>query len=347
MPELPLMMSSLLRADLITAVRNRRSLIAPILMALILLLVTRSSTAGQHLGGHAAIVGLVTTFALMGTSILGYALIVGRDRETGVLSRLRVTPAPGWAIIASRMAAQGIAGLVLALVIVVMGGRIDGLSLSLAQYGMVLVFSVLGIAVFLSIGQALVGLIRSADTVNAAGRGVYVVLSLLALIGQQGALGGAWASIAPWTPLGAIMTLDARVLDLAAWSMRDTESLLACAGYIVVFAALGIRWFRWLPAAAGRGCRGCRGCRVGLGGLVGPRRGFRCRTVPAQQDEAGDRDTEQQDGADGRGHVHAVDEACPRVAKERRGDPRGQAVSGGYRARGGIPAGRRGRGRYD
>jgi ABC-2 type transport system permease protein len=43
------------------------------------------------------------------------------------------------------------------------------------------------------------------------------------------------------------MTLYARVLDLAMamWSARDTESLLACAGYIVIFSALGIRWFRW------------------------------------------------------------------------------------------------------
>ena len=101
----------------------------------------------------------------------------------------------------------------------------------------------LKLAVFLSIGQALVGLIRSA--VNAAGRAVFVVLALLGLAGQSGELGGVWAAIAPWTPLGAIMTLYARVLDLAAWSTRDTESLLACAGYIVIFAALGIHWFRW------------------------------------------------------------------------------------------------------
>jgi ABC-2 type transport system permease protein len=245
MPDLTLMMSSLLRADLTAAVRNRRSLLAPILMALILLFATRSVKGGQHYGGHGALVALVTTFALMGTCILGYALVMGRDRESGVLRRLRVTPAPGWAIIASRMTAQALAGLVLALVLVIVGGRVDHLSLSVAQYGMVLVFSLLGIAMFLSIGQALVGLIASADTVNAACRGVYVVLALLGLIGQQGILGGAWGSIAPWTPLGAIMTLDARVLDLAAWSTRDAESLLACLAYVVVFAALGIRCFRW------------------------------------------------------------------------------------------------------
>jgi ABC-2 type transport system permease protein len=73
----------------------------------------------------------------------------------------------------------------------------------------------------------------------------FLVLVAFSLIGQIGVLGGGWAAIAPWTPLGAIMTLYARVLDLAAWSARDTESLLACAGYIAIFSALGIRWFRW------------------------------------------------------------------------------------------------------
>lgn len=108
-----------------------------------------------------------------------------------------------------------------------------------------LAFSLLGIAVFLSIGQALVGLIRSAAAVNAAGRAVFVVLTILGLLGEAGAPGGAWATMAPWTPLGTIMTLYTRVLDPAAWSASDTESALACAAYIVILAAAGIRWFRW------------------------------------------------------------------------------------------------------
>jgi ABC-2 type transport system permease protein len=244
MPDMPLVMSSLLRADLTAALKNRRSLIPPVLMALILLQTARSQQGAEHFGGRAAVAGMATTYALMTTAILGYALIMGRDREAGVLRRLRVTPAPGWAIIASRMMAQAIAALALAIVIITIGAKVESLRLSVAQYGLVLAFSLLGIAVFLSIGQALVGLIRSADAVNAAGRAVFVALAFLGLVGPTG-LGGAWAAIAPWTPLGAIMTLYARVLDLAAWNIRDTESLLASAGYIVVCAALGIRWFRW------------------------------------------------------------------------------------------------------
>ena len=80
--------------------------------------------------------------------------------------------------------------------------------------------------------------------VRPATRALFAVLAILGLAGQPGEPGGVWAAIAPRTPPGAIMTLYARVLDLAAWSACDTESLLACAGYVVIFAAPGIGWFR-------------------------------------------------------------------------------------------------------
>jgi ABC-2 type transport system permease protein len=41
------------------------------------------------------------------------------------------------------------------------------------------------------------------------------------------------------------MTLFAAVLKLSAWDAHDSLILLACAGYVVVFAAIGIRWFQW------------------------------------------------------------------------------------------------------
>ena len=41
------------------------------------------------------------------------------------------------------------------------------------------------------------------------------------------------------------MTLFAAVLNLSAWDTTDSLALLACGGYVVVFAAIGIRWFQW------------------------------------------------------------------------------------------------------
>ncbi len=98
---------------------------------------------------------------------------------------------------------------------------------------------------FLSLGQALVGLVKSADTVNAAGRLLFIALILLASLGQSGALGSAWESISTWTPVGIVMTPFAGVLNLSAWNHTDTLSLAVGVIYIIVFAGIGIRWFQW------------------------------------------------------------------------------------------------------
>ena len=41
------------------------------------------------------------------------------------------------------------------------------------------------------------------------------------------------------------MTLFAGVLNLNSWTSSDLLSVVACLGYIVVCAAIGIRWFQW------------------------------------------------------------------------------------------------------
>ncbi len=140
---------------------------------------------------------------------------------------------------------QVVANLVMALVVVIVGAQLKNLSLSVSQYTLVLCISVLGGAVFLTIGQALVGLVKSADTVNAGGRILLIVLILLGLFGQSGTLGGVWESVSQWSPVGTVMTLFAGVLKLASWDSRDWLSLVACAGYIAACGAVGIRFFKW------------------------------------------------------------------------------------------------------
>lgn len=244
-PPLGLVLTSLFRADLLVLLKNRRAVIFSILLPVIVLLTTKSGPATKNLGGPVFAIGLAIGYGLASTSIMGYSVTIARDREKGVFQRLRVTPAPTWTIMASRLAMQSIANLIIALLVVVIGTRLHHLSPSPGQYALVLLVSILAGAVYLSIGQALVGLVKSADTVNAAARLLYIALVVLGTIGLTGTLGSAWQSITRWTPVGTIMTLFAGVLNLSAWGARDTESLAACVAYIVVFAGIGIRWFQW------------------------------------------------------------------------------------------------------
>lgn len=244
-PRLELILVSLGRADFVALLKNPRRLLLSLLLPIILLIVTNSSKGTEHLGGAFFVIGLSIAYGLVSTSIFGYALSVARDRENGVFQRLRVTPAPTWTIMTTRLATQVLANLVMALIVVIIGAQIHHLSLSASDYGLVLAISVLGGAAFLAIGQALVGLVKSADTVNAAGRILLIVLYLLGLFGQSGVFGGFWESVSRWSPVGVVMTLFAGVLDLSSWDSRDWLCLVACAGYIVVCTAIGIRWFQW------------------------------------------------------------------------------------------------------
>jgi ABC-2 type transport system permease protein len=231
-PPLQLVMSSLLRADFAVLLKSRRALLISIFLPIFIVISTNSSKTTKSFGGSPFIIGLAIAYGLVANSILGYALTVARDREQAVFQRLRVRPAPTWTIMTSRLAMQVLANLVITVIVLIVGSRIHHIS-------------ILGGAVFLSIGQALVGLLKSADSVNAAGRVLALGLILLSSLGQSGTLGSAWESISRWSPVGVVMTLFAAVLNLSVWDTHDSLALLACGGYIVVFAAIGIRWFQW------------------------------------------------------------------------------------------------------
>jgi ABC-2 type transport system permease protein len=242
-PRNRLILKSLLRADFTVLLKNRRSLIISILLPYIILVSTNSAASTAHLGGPLFVIGLAITYGVASTSIMGYPLAVARDREKGVFQRLRVTPAPTWAIMMSRLSAQVVANLIIALVVVILGARIHHLSFSAGQYGLVLLVSILGGIMFLCIGQSVVALVKSSDTVNATARLLYIGLVFLGLFNGSGSR--TWELVTRWNPVRTLMSLFAGVLKLSAWNLHDTESLLAVLGYVVVFAFIGIRWFQW------------------------------------------------------------------------------------------------------
>jgi ABC-2 type transport system permease protein len=191
------------------------------------------------------VIALALTIGLITSCILGYSLSLAHDREVGVLQRLRVTPAATWMIMTSRLCVQVVTNLIASIIVVIVGVILHGLTPTVGQYALVLVIVIVGAAMFLAIGQALVALVPSTSAINAIGRILFVVLLLLGIFGGTGILGDVMKSIAGWSPVGALMALFSDALNQSAWSAQDTYSLLACAGYIIVFAFIGIRWFRW------------------------------------------------------------------------------------------------------
>ena len=238
-------MAALLRADAIVLLRNTVATVAGIFLPVMLIIASTFGKAQARLGGTEVIIGLALTLGLVTSCILGYSLAIAHDRDAGVLQRLRVTPAPTWMIMTSRLLIQVVASLASSVIVITLAVILHGLTLNAGQYALVLAVAILGAAMFLALGQALVGLVKSTSAVNAIGRLLFVVLVLLGILGATGILGDTMQSISAFSPVGALMSLFTDVLTSAAWAGQDLVSLLACAGYIIVFAFIGIRFFRW------------------------------------------------------------------------------------------------------
>ncbi|HEX4399981.1 MAG TPA: ABC transporter permease [Galbitalea sp.] len=246
-PKIGLIFRSLLRADSTVLVRSSRTLLLNVLVPILYLVITN-----LHLGKggitHLSVefsISLALTVGLVSSSLIGYSITIAHDRDAGVFQRLRVTPAPTWAIMTSRLLVQIIVDLIMTVVVLLVGSIIHNTVFSAGGYLLVVCVSILGGAMFLAIGQAIVGLITSAAAVNAVGRILFIVFLLLGLLGASGILGSTVQNISDWTPVGALINLYTGVLNLAHWDWTNTSGLIATVGYTLVGAFIGIRWFRW------------------------------------------------------------------------------------------------------
>ena len=222
------------------------SLVLTFALPLILLAATGLGKNSAALGGPQFRISLALTVGLVSIGTVGYSVSIARDRDTGVFQRLRVTPAPTWTIMVSRWSVQLGAVLIMAIVVLVVAALVVGVTLPPQDYVFTVLVALLGSAVFLSIGQAIVGLIASADTLNAAGRLLYVPLIGLSIFGNTDRLGTTVEMVSRWSPGGCLETLLSAAMGATAWSGQVWGALVASFGYAVAFAVIGIRWFRWV-----------------------------------------------------------------------------------------------------
>jgi ABC-2 type transport system permease protein len=133
----------------------------------------------------------------------------------------------------------------MAIVVLAAANVFEHVALDLVEYVLTLAAVLVGALVFLSIGQAIVGLVPSADTLNAIGRFVLIPIIGLSLFGHTDLLGTTFEYISRWSPGGAFSSLLAGAMNPSAWSGETWGALLVCLGYSAVFAGVGIHWFRW------------------------------------------------------------------------------------------------------
>jgi len=237
--------SNLIRADFTTQWRNRRSVLMSLLVPLIILISWKGII--DKVGGPFAL-SMSLTIGLTSIGIMGYAISVARDRDKGVFQRLRVTPLPTYFIMLSRLCVQLVMILLLTACVFIVGYKYDHITLSATGYALTFLTALLGGALYLGLGQMIVGLVKNAETVNSTSRLVYIALIMLGIFGELGMFGKQLQTMVVWSPFGTVKTILSAGMDLPSWNNDASLALLVTLGYAFLFSFLGIKWFRWNSA---------------------------------------------------------------------------------------------------
>jgi ABC-2 type transport system permease protein len=216
-------------------------LILPVVYVVVLSTGKRAVALGGPKFGVAS--SLVAGMGLL--AVAGYSLTLARHRELGVFQRLRVAPIPTWQIMVSRLIVQVAAMLVMAVIVLVVAAVGFSVHLSVGAWFLTLVVVVIGGAEFLGIGQAIVGLIRSSETVRAVAPVVFIPLFVLSIFVHLAKFGSALEIVSRWSPGGAVATTLVGAMQPSTWTLETWGTLAATIGYFAVFAGIGIRWFKW------------------------------------------------------------------------------------------------------
>lgn len=233
---------ALLRADFTTLLRNRRSVIMLLLLPIIIIIGWKGLVA--KVGGP-FVLSSALTLGLISIGLMGYSNAIARDRDKGVFQRLRVSPVPTWSIMGSRLIVQLSQIVVLTIIVFIVGYQNDKIELSISGYILTLVTAFFSGAVFLSLGQMIVGFVKNAETVNATSRLVYIAFIMLGMFGDLGVLGDEVKKIIHWTPYGTVKAILAASMQPSNWNNESSLALLVTIGYTATFSYLGIKNFKW------------------------------------------------------------------------------------------------------
>jgi len=241
-PKTSAVMASLLRSDFTTLWRNRRSVVMVLLVPMIIVFSWKALVATA---GGAFVLSNSITLGLVAVGLMGYTNSIARDRDKGVFQRLRVSPLPLWTIMASRLLIQLSLIILLTIVVFISGYQLDHITISAGGYALTLLAAIIGGAVYLSLGQVIVGRIKNPETVNSTARLIYFGFIMVGMFGELGVLGDKFKKAVDWTPYGTVKTILAGSLEPMKWNNNTNVALLLTLGYTIVFATLGIKWFKW------------------------------------------------------------------------------------------------------
>jgi ABC-2 type transport system permease protein len=236
-------LTSLLKADFLVQWRQKKSPLMATMLAIVILVTWKNLAHNSN--GPLVLVASCITIVLLGIGIMSYPGLISRDRERGVFQRLRVTPAPVWTIMLSRLIVQAAIIALSTCVVLLSAAIINNFQLTMTGYVLTIAASVVCGSLFLGIGQMLAGFIKSTDTLNSAGRFIYFPLAFGGALAELNYLGKTTKAIIDWSPYGTAHTVLQAAMNAGVWNFHIFTALVLTILYAFIFAIIGIKWFKW------------------------------------------------------------------------------------------------------
>jgi ABC-2 type transport system permease protein len=224
----------------------------PLVFFFILVGTTQGSTDKKDLGAGVNLAQYYTPsilgYAVMSACFLSIAMTLVRQREAGILKRMRGTPLPSWALIGGIIGNAVIVTTLLSVVCVVFAITVYGVSLPAAHILPVAVTIALAALTFCALGIAVSSLIPNIDSGPAIVNLPYFVMVFIS--GTYFPISGTMAHIAAYLPLRPFIValyyhaFNPLTANSSGWAPHQLGSLALWGVGSTIFA---IRRFQWTP----------------------------------------------------------------------------------------------------
>jgi ABC-2 type transport system permease protein len=188
----------------------------------------------------------ILAYAIMSACFLNVALNLLRQREGGVLKRMRGTPLPAWAYIGGVIGSAMVVAALLAVLCVGFSVEVYGAYFPLSHVLPLIVTIVLAAVVFCALGVAVSSLIPNVDSGPPIINVPFFILVFMS--GTYFPITGTLGKISDYFPLRPMILSMYKVFDPTnAGSIWDPHQLGILAIWGVDSTLFAVRHFRWTP----------------------------------------------------------------------------------------------------
>jgi len=221
----------------------------PVMFLIIFGTLNRGSRIGFY-GGIKAnqyYVPAIISFSVMGACYTALAMQLVNRRETGILKRMRATPLPAWAVVASQIVNALVVGALVGLLVGSIGVAFYGLQVYPARLPVFVLVLLLGGLSMAALGMLVGSLVPNLDA--APGIVNFIFFPLVFLSGTFYPINpdSVIAQVMQWLPLRPFTLSMFRVFDPRGGPLVSLRDLAVLAAWGVGAALLAARRFRWEP----------------------------------------------------------------------------------------------------